>query len=447
MSARHRARFVCALVVGCAALAVAAAAAADGAFPDSMQMLLPSDRPHEAILATNFGLLITEDDGASWRWVCEQAIGPYARLYQLGQPPGDALYCIDSVGLHESHDGACTWTTAQGTLASTPATDVFPDPTDATHVLALANPLTDGSTPLSGLFESKDGGVTFGAPLYSAAMGTEFTGVEIAKSAPSTVYLTAFTYQQQPGYASVLKSTNGGATFLATNQSAVLGAQEARLAAIDPADSNKVYLRVVNPTGDSLAITSDGGATLRIALQLGDAMSAFLIRSDGAIIVGTRKAGAFISTDAGLTFTPWPNAPHLRGLGERGGTLWAAGDNFVDKFAVATSTDGGAHWTPLLRFDQIAGPLDCPNIQAVCAGPWTQLMAQFGIGAGSDGGQLVDAGTQPTHSKGCGCAIGEKSSTPRGSVFAAILFALGLTRRRRARPRSARVAAAQPRRS
>ncbi len=30
-------------------------ARADGAFPDSMALFLPADRPHELVLATNFG--------------------------------------------------------------------------------------------------------------------------------------------------------------------------------------------------------------------------------------------------------------------------------------------------------------------------------------------------------------------------------------------------------
>ena len=62
-------------------------ATADGAFPDSLSVLVPAGHPHEIVLATNFGPLISEDDGATWSWVCEQAIALLVSLYQVGPPP------------------------------------------------------------------------------------------------------------------------------------------------------------------------------------------------------------------------------------------------------------------------------------------------------------------------------------------------------------------------
>jgi hypothetical protein len=39
-------------------------ARADGAFPDSIAIFAPADRPHRLLLATNFGLLVSDDDGS-----------------------------------------------------------------------------------------------------------------------------------------------------------------------------------------------------------------------------------------------------------------------------------------------------------------------------------------------------------------------------------------------
>jgi hypothetical protein len=69
-----------------------------------MAILLPADRPQEIILATNFGLVISHDDGQSWYWVCEQAISPYASLYQVGPAPADTLYAEAPAGVFSSHD-------------------------------------------------------------------------------------------------------------------------------------------------------------------------------------------------------------------------------------------------------------------------------------------------------------------------------------------------------
>ena len=40
----------------------------DGAFPDAQAVLLPRDRPQEIILATNFGLVFTQDGAATWAY-------------------------------------------------------------------------------------------------------------------------------------------------------------------------------------------------------------------------------------------------------------------------------------------------------------------------------------------------------------------------------------------
>jgi hypothetical protein len=370
--------------VAVALVLAAAVARADGAFPDSMQVLLPADRPHEIILTTNFGLVLSDDDGATWRWVCEQAVASWVSLYQMGPPPDETLFAVSPPeGLSTSRDVGCSWSFAQGSLAGAQLLDAFPDPTDGAHVLALATP---SAANRPALVESHDGGQSFGAPLYLAPASGLLNGVEIARSAPRTIYLTGFTADVDPKTtrAFLVRSTDGGASFQTFDESPLLGAQTLALAAVDPIDALKLYLRVLGPSTDSLALSTDGGATLAVALALPTRMSAFLRRADGTLLVGTRDAQLFVSRDGGATFSSLAGAPHLRGLAERGprlrglgAVLYAAADNLVDGFALASSTDGGAHWTPLLSYPQILGPLLCGNIDAVCAAPWQMLSAMF----------------------------------------------------------------------
>src|SRR5262245_60647608 len=51
-------------------LASAETAHANGALPASLGILLPADKPQEVVLATNFGLIISRDAGATWLWTC-----------------------------------------------------------------------------------------------------------------------------------------------------------------------------------------------------------------------------------------------------------------------------------------------------------------------------------------------------------------------------------------
>jgi hypothetical protein len=257
--------------------------------------------------------------------------------------------------------------------------DSFPDPTNAAHVLALAS--ADGSAAIA-LYESNDGGLTFSGPRYSPPAMADFdlTGVEIAQTSPQTIYLTTSAGVGTGPF--VIRSLDGGANFELIDLVATVGGNVLRIAAVDPTRAQRLYLRVLSSKGnDLLAISDDGGATLRLPVQVTGRMSAFLRRADGTLLIGARQGSSFISRDDGKTFVKWTGAPHLRALGERAGALFAAADNTVDGYAVGRSSDGGASWTPLLRFDQIKGPLQCGQLQSVCAGPWELLKARLGIGS------------------------------------------------------------------
>jgi MYXO-CTERM domain-containing protein len=410
------------------AIAGPATARGDGAFPDELQILLPADRPDEILLSTTFGLLVSEDAGKNFYLACEEAIAPYAALYALGPPPDDDVFAASGTGLAISRDHGCTWARAGGTIAGAYVVDEFPDPSDATRVLAVSRVIPDGGGFAMVLAGSGDGGRTFGPPLYQSRAGDVINGVEIARAAPATLYLTAFVSAPPTG-PSILRSLDGGATFTTFDQR-TFSTAPMFLAAVDPVDPMRLYLRVRSGTVDDFAISTDGGATVRVAFQLPDQLSAFLPRADGTLLLGTRYAASFRSTDGGQTFVTWPGAPHLRALAERGADLYAAGDDQIDHFALARSSDGGATWQPLVRYADVRGPLSCGNLPQTCAAPWARLMATYGIGVPP----VVDAGPAsqpPGHPRGCGCDLGEATAPSGSSLLLVLLLLVASTRHRR----------------
>ncbi|HZS40259.1 MAG TPA: MYXO-CTERM sorting domain-containing protein [Polyangia bacterium] len=415
------------------ALGLAARAAhGDGAFPDSMAIFAPPDRPHQIVLATNFGLVTTDDDGATWHLVCEQAIASYVSAYQMSAPPDDALFADAPYGLAVSRDGGCTWTFAAGAFAGNEVIDAFPDPTAANHVLAIARQVPDGGVgAYHAVFESTDGGRTFGAaPIFTGSPMTTLTGVENARADPRTIYLTM--YGETP-FQPLLARSVGGAPFQIIDDTAA-PSDIPRIAAVDPIDPRTLYLRTSGTTGDRLAISHDGGDTLALPLALAGRMSAFLRRSSGTLLVGTADTPSFRSTDGGQTFAVWPNAPHVRALAERDGVLYAAGDDLADGFALATSADEGANWRPLLHFDDIAGPLACGNLPSVCGGPWSMLKSLFD--AERAAGNPADAATSPPpRTGGCSCQLASARNPSVWLLLPAAGIALMRYRRtRRKRP-------------
>jgi MYXO-CTERM domain-containing protein len=428
--------------LACAAFVAGGAttARADGAFPDSSQVLLPTDKPNEIIVGTNFGLLISADAGKTWQWVCEQEIATCATLYQIAPAPSDAIFAVSTTGLVSLGADACGYSGANG-LTGQNVSDAFIDPSNASRMFAIHTTSNDGGMTEYVLVGSSDGGMSFGDPLFTTDSNSSLSGVEIAKSDPMTVYVTEVL---EPNVSTtILHASDGGTQFAAYPQDASLG--RLSIAAVDATNPQKVYFRSVATSGESLVISSDGGATTHVAqaLPAGYVMSAFYQEADGTLDLagltlnqagskscafdaqapysGTTPGVAYRSTDGGATWTTWAGAPHLRGLGQRAGTLYAIADNFADGFAVGQSTDGGKTWTKLLQYVGIQGPLTCETVASTCGVPWEALEVTFGIMPGST--------TTPT--KKHGCSFSAASGHARELLFLLpLLVGLALYRRR-----------------
>ena len=460
-----------AVVLALAMTLPAARARADGAFPDSLNIITPEQLPHETLLATNFGVVMSFDDEQTWTWACEVTLNSFATLYQMGPPPRNRVFAISGSGVIYTDDTSCTWNAAGGVPAGT-ALDVFPDPSDPNHVLAISAVTLDAGGLMYQVLSSSDGGTTFPNLLYTATAGDHLTGVEVSRSSPSTIYLTltsGTTYVPE-----IAQTTDGGAHWTVHNLASSLatGTYTIRLVAVDPTNPQKVFLRVGSSAGEALAVTQDGGvsATSPLTFPAG-AFNAYTRMASGTIIaggvVGTSNV-AYRSTDGGGTFQPLPAALAFRGLSSRGTTLYAASDNVSDGYAIETSPDEGMTWQPVMNYDQIQAIQTC--VSAVCqtdclaragTGQWSSDMCSASVmeapidagtggatGAGNHpgggtGGQPGKTGTDAgakggatageSSGGGCKCGLAAERTTPFGTL-AALLLAVAVTagtRRRR----------------
>ncbi|HXU05433.1 MAG TPA: sialidase family protein [Polyangia bacterium] len=413
-------------------------ARANGAFPDSDAVLLPANRPQQIILSTNFGLIISDDDGATWQWTCERPETSMASTYVLGAAPAERIYARSpDVGLALSDDVACSWRRAGGALAGEIATDVFPDPSDAMHVLAIVGAAADAGLAGDAVYESFDGGATFAAaPLYVAAAGEQLVGVEIARSDARVIYVAIVT----PGpHATLARSDDGGANWMRYDLQPSIGARTARIVAVDPADANVIFLRAIGGGSELLAISRDGGLNIATPITFpGGTLSAFARLASGTVLVAgllPADAGATIgvawrSSDGGATFQDWTLAPmpRLRALAERDGKLYLAASNYSDGWALAMSTDEGRTLQPIARYDQVSAVKTC--VAAACQDSCDEQAGRKiwapEVCNPSARDAAVDAGSPPNPSSGCGCATG----APRGGagIAALIAFAMVLLR-------------------
>jgi MYXO-CTERM domain-containing protein len=447
-----------ALLLLCAAgwLARPSLARANGAFPDSQNVITPAAFPNTILLATNFGLVSSLDGGHAWTWTCEQPLNSYATFYQMG--PTGRLYAISSAGLIFSDDNSCTWSAAAGGLGPTAVFDAFVDPTNANRVLAVVAFAGDGGA-IHTVVESSDAGASFTQLRYTAASGDTISGVETARVAASTVYLSVVSGTGM--VPNLVRSADGGVSWHASDLSAGLpsGANAIRIIAVDPQDPNKVFLRVGAPDGEVLAVATatDTGATATVPLPFpGGIISAFTRTADGTIVIGGVVGVdnvAYRSTDGGATFQQLPTPPSLRALSARGNMVYAVADNYNDGYAIGTSVDYGMSWQPLMQYDQVQAIQTCVKAQCQtdCAmransGQWAEAVCSATApppppeggsdsGAGGMGGASgADAGSdgKPTtgSTSGCHCATSGGGATAAWTI---VLVLPLLVRRRRVR--------------
>jgi MYXO-CTERM domain-containing protein len=437
-------------------------ALADGGIPGSLAILLPADQPQKIALATNFGLILSEDAGATWLWTCEQvATTSMANMYAVGPPAvasggiGDRFYALSPLkGLAISDDESCTWRSSAGALAGLSVSDFFVDPTDPAHVLAAAvpaaMPAADGGAAAASVFVSTDGGATFlDTPIFTAPAGAALVGIEIARSNPSVVYLAYYLTGSSGRDPVLMRSSDGGAHWSSIDLAASVGSAIVRILAVDPANSDLVYLRVTTATQEAIAITRDGGTTFSMPLTIPKGtISAFARLQSGTVLVGalvpfagdgggTMGAG-FRSTDGATSFQTWtpPGQPHLIGLAERiengQSRLYLSGKNYSDGWALAVSGDEGATLTPLMSYDQVKGIKPC--VQQTCLDTcnfeemqavWTPAVCGGAATTGGGGGGGAGSGS--------GCHCGLDPTQPLGGAGLAVmgLAALAWTRRSR----------------
>ena len=259
------------------------------------------------MLATNFGLVLSVDDGQTWTWSCEQDKNAYGAQYQMSAPPLDRIYTRAGGALVFSDDRACGWSVAGGSVASATITDAFLDPTSSNRVLVVAMTAdADGGIGYR-VYESSDAGATFATLRYTAASGDIVNGVEIARAVPTTIYLTLMS--GSPAVPKLGKSTDGGATWQLRDLTGALGAgvRSFGLIAVDPVNAGRVYLRVADATGERLAITDDGGATATSPVVLAGGVTSAFVRTPSGTILVAGKVGLgpvmYRSTDGAATFS------------------------------------------------------------------------------------------------------------------------------------------------
>jgi hypothetical protein len=440
-------------VAAVAACLVPVLALANGRPPITNGVKFRPGDPGSLYVATTFGLLISRDDGCSFRWICEQNLG-YAGTYdpQYRIAADGAIFATTFTGLRVSRDGGCSFTTATadkpigdpGRIADIWISALDIGPTGEVWVATAETGRTNN------IYRSTDNGVTF-EPRSMLSPTIWWRSIAVAPSRAQRVYATGYQVASAlleagppPPTTYLQISDDSGENWRTSPLAGVaLGIMPLVLVVgVDRDNPDVVLMSSVGsnpPAGDRLYRSTDGGTMWREVLATTASIIDVSVGKSGRVFVATLGGGTFQSINGGASFDALVNAPQLACVGQReDGELFGCGANWQPDFkAVAKSADA-ATWNKVFRFVELAGPLECPagTPQAdTCGGLWPAVQEQFGTtgptcGAPEPAPEPAPDVTQPRPSGG-GCCGASNGSLGATALLAALCGALTLRRRRR----------------
>lgn len=388
---------------------LASLASAHGLAPQTLGVAQSPFHDGGLVAPTTFGLLLTSDR-CTWRWVCTDHVG----LGDREQPawfvtPSGTIAAGALSGLYLSRDRGCSF-----------ARQSFFDATGAADLIVSGDTLfvtTSKYGVTNGLARSTDDGRTFE---WAGLRGDRqfFNAVRVAPSRPQRVYVSAWYFD--PRLVRLAVSDDRGATFTTVDLPGSLAAGTVfTVHAVDQRDPDLVFASLtddtVTPERTSLLRSADGGRTVAVVLEAAGRVNG-LFQRDGNwwVAVGDR---VFSSPD-GRAFTVEPSPTQRACVGEGGGeTIVCGRPGGEDGFALATL--GPAGTTPLLKWTQLAGPIDCPTgapAASACAVTWPVERAELGLPA--DHVAACDGvGRPPEPARACGCHTGQAGVLALAVVF------------------------------
>jgi photosystem II stability/assembly factor-like uncharacterized protein len=477
-------RKILATLAAGAALLFSLPAAANGRFPLSNQIVFSTTDPNLIVMRTSYGILPSHDNGNTWGYICEDAIGITPST--LADPAvaltrNNSLIVGLALGLNVSPDVGCNWNCIGGPLSGQVIADVAvrPDnPSSAVAVTASYLPSDSGAVvTYSQVFETTNDGVSWaalGVPLDSR---TVVQTVDVSKADPQRLYVSGNRGFGTARSASLFVSYNKGQTWVEnvlpssaydpTTEDAIF------IGAIDPTNADRLYIRSSGlATGGRSRLTAvtlgpDGGpATFTVAhdfsveagtLGLTGELQGLALSSDGSkIYIGTKEEGLWMAHTSDLKFTQ-TSTKIIQCLATRGNELWAC-SAAVDKFIAGVSTDDGKTFTPKLELiGAFSGPIACaanPNGGSACdedanasqcGAAYDLFCSQYTCGpppdasttgpsdAGTTGGEPGDASTSGGKaSSSCNCNLALVSGGGAAALGAGLaLLGVALQRRRR----------------
>jgi MYXO-CTERM domain-containing protein len=347
-------------------------------------------------------------------------------------------------GLAVTHDRGCNWAFAGAPLASEYVIDVSVQKDDPSRGVAITSTGIGSGGFHVMVAETSDNGATW-AQMGTAIM-SDFLAltIDVAPSDPSRVYASGIVGKTFAP--AIERSDDRGKTWTRYYLDPVWAKDVPFIAAIDPKNADRVYLRLSGADVDRLLLSEDGAMTFTEKYTATDDLLGFALSPDGTrVAIGGPKDGLLIASTTDLAFAKQSEL-YTRCLTWTPAGLYACANQFVDTFTVGISQDEGKTFTNIYDLPDIC-PVTCPDGSATppaCTSTWPGIAATLGIDLASCGG-VGGGGTSSSASSsgagggtsgatgGCSCSVDGAANGWGAAAFAAITAMGAFLRHRRRR--------------
>jgi hypothetical protein len=288
------------LLVALVLLGATTNAFANGRAPGTSTINFEQGNEQRIAAGMTFGLLLSEDGGATWRWMCEAAVkygGQYDPDYAYTS--SNALFATTFDGSLVNRNG-CEF---ESTLHGTKFVSAVSQGPDGALYTALAQPPNPPANDPgdSAIYKSTDNGVTFPISAAPGQVGDWWNSVEVAPSDPNRVYLSG--YRLIPGGRTflVFRSDNGAMSWTPIQTTGITTTENSTIdiVGISRTNPDHVYARVSfqdpNEFSDAIFGSTDGGMTWALLKSVRETIS-FVARSNGDLVIGTQNSGSPLPT-------------------------------------------------------------------------------------------------------------------------------------------------------
>lgn len=400
---------------------------AHGRYPVAYQIHETPTRQTQLAAGTTFGLLLSDDDGQTWQWVCEEAVGYGGTLSPIWWVGTQGRLLAGTFrGLFASSDRGCTW-------GAHPVFGELPDGGQGTgvsdlHGSATALFATSGKYGVvNHVWRSTNEGTDW-TPLSPMSNGEFYTTVRTAPSRPQRVYVAAWWFRPVATEYLYVSDDNGDSFTRVdvTNNMPIVPIADGGMGiargsfyvhAVDPTTPDRLWATLQQDEGtyrSYLLESNDRGQTWTMRLDTTEQLTSVVVSEDGQTVWAASSARLYRSMTTPASFTPLERPTRQSCASRFGDRFYTCGWPEVDQFAAAREAED-AGWSPVLTWERVTAVASCPASSPVttqCVGFFPALLASFPKAGNPDGGVGGGAGGAGGGSGGGGGGGGDMP--PRG---------------------------------